>query len=120
MDDIVDVRLLGIGLEWGNFTAAFVCCARVGIDFDDLRKHWQDRASDPYEAVALDRIDATPKAIADAIQSPRWVPRRPYTRERLPEDAPAHWHETSRARLYMLREHLLAEEERRRSTSGGR
>ncbi len=100
-------RLLSIGIEWGNFTAALIFLIRCAEDFDGVVQRWQEAKHDPYEAIALDCIAATPDGIAEALLAPGWSPSAHLSSRigQLKTDIGA-WHPTARTRLHAIRSHL--------------
>lgn len=105
--DSARTRLLRVGLEWGNHTAAFCFVAWTPQTFEQVARAWKQKAKTPQEAVALDCLAATPEEIDKAISSQRWLPS---SNVKPSMDAPANlsgaWHYTSRARLFGAARHL--------------
>jgi hypothetical protein len=101
-------RLLGYGLEWGNFTAAFLFLVRTREDFEKITKAWR-RAEDRNEAVVLDALPADEGNIRKALVSDRWFPsvlaRTWAGQQAITTDS---WHPTARARLCAYLRHLKA------------
>jgi len=100
-------RLLAFGLEWANFTAAFLMIVFVHESYDALVRAWRDDAPDPAEAVGMDCLPATVGAIRIALASRSWKASTNF-RSREPANAEfeASWHLTSRARLQACMRHL--------------
>jgi len=99
-------RLLSYGIEWGNFTAAFMLLVRTADEFEAIAKNWQ-RAEDRNEAIALDCIPANSKAIRKALASEYHQPsKRARTWKGGDSIAKDRWHPTARARLLLYFEHL--------------
>ena len=105
-------RLLSVGLEFGNFTAAFLVLIRSGEPFADIATRTWPKAPECDEAVALDALPARPDAIRAALEtdrytpspetcviSPRWnTPGSPRT--------PGPWHPVAKARLDAYLRHI--------------
>ena len=99
-------RLLSYGIEWGNFTAAFMLLVRTVEGFEAIAKNWQ-RAEDRNEAIALDCIPANSRAIRKALGSEYHQPsKRARTWKGGDSIAKDRWHPTARARLSLYFEHL--------------
>jgi hypothetical protein len=66
--------LMSVGIEWRNFTAAFVFLVNAVEDFATIRNQCWPGAADRNEAIALDFLPANPVAVRAAISVPEWVP----------------------------------------------
>jgi len=110
-------RLLEFGIEWGNFTAAFLMLLRCEETFDEICNwSWEHVAKDPTEAVAIDCLDATnEERIREAFLLENWTPspRARSSNVLLPDAEPplqrTRWHPVARARLfaYLLHKETL-------------
>jgi hypothetical protein len=99
-------KLLSFGVEWGNFTAAFLFLARCRETYEQVLRVWPTTI-EQNEAVAI-----APLPIADieaALANPKWQPSANAKRRGHFDGDPkrtAPWHITSRARLLALAAHL--------------
>ncbi len=101
-----ETRLLGYGIEWGNFTAAFLLVVYVSADFAEIAKRWR-HASDRNEAIALDALPGTEQSVSSALLNKEWIPSsRARTWKSADAKARDVWHPTARARLCAYLEHL--------------
>ena len=100
-----ETRLLKVGVEWGNFTAAFFFLVRCSECFEDVVECWKQVKHDPYEAVALDSIRASPGVI-DRLDATSYRPSRDCAKRVAIKNPTAEWHPTTLARLRALRDHL--------------
>jgi transcriptional regulator with XRE-family HTH domain len=98
--------LLKVGIEWGNFTAAFIFVVRCKETFREAVGRWQKAIHDPNEAVALDSIKATPASILDAASSQSYTPSSQWVQRVVVNKPQGEWHPTARARLHALAEYL--------------
>jgi hypothetical protein len=105
-------RLLSIGIEFGNFTAAFLMLVHAAETFREISTHNWPNATECDEAVALDALPAQTDAIRSVlamdiyrpdpttcVSSPRWNSLGdPMT--------PGTWHPIAKARLDAYLRHL--------------
>jgi hypothetical protein len=105
-------RLLALGVEWGNFTAAFIVLLRCRESYEEICNwSWGHLAGDPSEAVAIDCMNAQDEEeIRGFFLREEWIPSPTARRSNLlPSGAPdplkpSGWHPVARARLlaYLL------------------
>ena len=98
-------RLLSFGIEWGNFTAAFLVLIRCTETFAELLKAWP-MAPENTEATVVDCLEVV--KIPEAIKRDHWLPSQraavaPKTNEPCERGL---WHPVARARLDALMRHL--------------
>jgi hypothetical protein len=106
-------RLLSVAITWGNFSGAFFFIVFCKETFELLVDAWVRARHDPYEAIALDCIDANVTAIEAALAMNEHSPSE-HCRTRIAEnDLKAGWHPTAKARLKLLSGHLKYLEETR-------
>jgi hypothetical protein len=102
-------RLLQTGVEWGNFTAAFLFAVHVKETFRQLVDKWLVVKHDPNEAVALDCIDATPKAIKATMAKTGHTPSSNWEPRVVVESPASGWHPTAIARLHAALQYVEQE-----------
>jgi transcriptional regulator with XRE-family HTH domain len=100
-----ETRLLKVGIEWGNFTAAFLFVVRCSETYDEVVERWKKVKHDPYEAIALAYIRASPGVI-DRLDEKSYRPPPGYAKRVAVKKPQADWHPTALARLRALRDHL--------------
>ena len=98
--------LLAIGIEWGNFTAAFLFLVYCAETFDELINSWTKAKHDPYEAIALDCVPVDGPTLSLVSTDRRWTPSTLMTARVGKVDESGGWHPTAKARLEALRCHL--------------
>jgi hypothetical protein len=109
--------LLAIGVEWGNFTWAFIVLLRCRETYDQIRNStWEQVAEDQTEAAAIDCLDAEDEdEIRRVFLAGEWTPsKRAKASTILPEGTPdplqtSKWHPIARARLlaYLIHKKTL-------------
>jgi hypothetical protein len=105
--DTERTSLLSVGIEWGNFTAAFLMLIWSFQTFEKLARSWIGKAHDPYEINAVDCIPASAKGIQKALTLETWSPSdRVLCRMPDAQKLENRWHLTSRARLQTCMKHL--------------
>jgi len=101
-------RLLSYGIEWGNFTAAFLFLVKTKADFETIIKQWR-RAEGRNETVALDALPADENTVAAALLKHEWCPSgRARTWKGKYAISTNCWHPTARARLCAYLRHVAA------------
>jgi pyrimidine deaminase RibD-like protein len=101
-----ETTLLSVGIEWGNFTAAFLFVVRCKETFEEIVNCWQSVRHDPNEAIALDSIEADAD-VAKEISKLRLYNPSSYWARRVDVKKPeGDWHPTSEARLLALSDYL--------------
>ena len=101
-----ETRLLKVGIEWGNFTAAFLFLVRCRETFSGIVECWKNAVHDQNEAIALDGLPATPANLTALLKSPSYSPSRQW-RQRVSVETPAGWwHPTAHARIKALLDHV--------------
>jgi transcriptional regulator with XRE-family HTH domain len=101
-----DTTLIKVGVEWGNFTAAFIFLVRCEESFKQIVERWNRVVHDPNEAVALDSIKATPEAISETLKLKSYSPTKLWVRRVAVNKMEGDWHPTAIARLRALKQHL--------------
>lgn len=107
-------RLLSIGLEFGNFTAAFLVLIRSAETFNDIaRKTWPN-ASECDEAVALDAVPANTRNLEKLLKDDQYYPSpeksiaSPRWSSQGDPRTPGPWHPVAKARVHAYVKHLQA------------
>ncbi|MBN1606766.1 MAG: toll/interleukin-1 receptor domain-containing protein [Polyangiaceae bacterium] len=99
--------LVGIGMEWLNFSASFIFIGRVVSTSSEIKRLWMERAKDRYEGVALDFIPATPGSVRSALAAAEWSPSsQAISCLGSGADLRGAWHPTARARLLSYLRHV--------------
>lgn len=110
VDAAKPTRLLSVGVEWRNFTAAFVFVIHATEDYATIKDICWSRATDRNEAIAIDCVSASPEVIRAAMSSSEWIPNKSTAKANsmFGEEViqAAIWHPTSRARLEAYIQHL--------------
>jgi DNA-binding XRE family transcriptional regulator len=99
-----ETRLLSFGVEWGNFTAAFLFLIRCEERYSRVLETWPT-APERAEAVAVDCLDIAD--LEEAIKSEHWQPRNARSASWVKTNAveAARWHPVAQARLVALNFH---------------
>jgi DNA-binding winged helix-turn-helix (wHTH) protein len=106
-------RLLSVGIEFGNFTAAFLFLIRSAETFGEIATKTWPNASECDEAVALDALPARPAAIKEILKADQYCPGRETCmaspRWNSPGDprTPGPWHPVAKARLDAYLRHIV-------------
>jgi DNA-binding winged helix-turn-helix (wHTH) protein len=101
-----ETRLLKVGVEWGNFTAAFLFVVRCEETFDELVRCWTNVLHDPHEAVAIDCEEADPSTLRALARSNIYTGSSRLARRVTLSTPGGQWHPTAVARLYSVANYL--------------
>jgi len=93
-------RILSMGIEFANMSASFICLVYIEESFNEVCNSWIRRASDQYEAYALDCIPFERNSIEKVLNHRFYSPSSMvFCRVDSTKDA---WHPSARMRLYAL------------------